>query len=60
MPFNHVPALFGVAGFALLVLFVGIHNAWDSVTYMTVKSLERRRQEKLPTPASASTTAQQP
>jgi hypothetical protein len=59
MPFNHVPALFGVAGFALLVLFVGIHNAWDSVTYMTVKSLERRRQEKLPTPASASTTAQQ-
>src|SRR3981081_4654197 len=27
MPFNHVPALFGIAAFALLVLFVGIHNA---------------------------------
>lgn len=60
MPFNHVPALFGIAAFALLVLFVGIHNAWDSVTYMAVKSLEKRRKEKLPTPASASTTAQQP
>jgi amino acid transporter len=57
MPFNHVPALFGIAAFALLVLFVGIHNAWDSVTYMTVKSLEKRRQEKPPT-ASASTTTQ--
>jgi amino acid transporter len=55
MPFNHVPALFGIATFALLVLFVGIHNAWDSVTYMAVKSLERRRKEKPPT-SSASTT----
>ncbi|HEY8831315.1 MAG TPA: hypothetical protein VIM21_02275, partial [Gemmatimonadaceae bacterium] len=27
MPFNHFPALFGVAAFALLLLFVGIHNA---------------------------------
>ncbi len=26
-------ALFGVAGAALLLLFVGIRNAWDSVTY---------------------------
>jgi hypothetical protein len=49
MPFNHFPALFGIAAFALLVLFVGIHNAWDSVTYMAVKSLERRRKEKPPT-----------
>jgi uncharacterized membrane protein YfcA len=55
LPFNHVPALFGIAVFALLVLFVGIHNAWDSVTYMAVKSLERRRQEKPPT-RSPSTT----
>jgi hypothetical protein len=57
MPFNHAPALFGIAAFALLVLFVGIHNAWDSVTYMTVKSLERRKKEKSTTP-SASTTPQ--
>jgi hypothetical protein len=26
-------ALYGVAGAALLLLFVGIHNAWDAVTY---------------------------
>ena len=26
-------ALFGVAGTALLLLFIGIHNAWDTVTY---------------------------
>jgi hypothetical protein len=55
MPFNHAPALFGIAAFALLILFVGIHNAWDSVTYMAVKSLERRKKEKSAT-ASASTT----
>jgi hypothetical protein len=26
-------AMFGVAAAALLLLFVGIHNAWDAVTY---------------------------
>ena len=26
-------ALFGVGGAALLLLFIGIHNAWDSVSY---------------------------
>jgi len=31
---NHLEmALFGVAAAALLLLFTGIHNAWDSVTY---------------------------
>ncbi len=38
LPFNHVPALFGIATFALLLLFIGIHNAWDSVTYVAVLS----------------------
>jgi hypothetical protein len=27
-------ALFGVAAAALLLLFIGLHNAWDSVTYL--------------------------
>jgi hypothetical protein len=27
-------ALFGVATAALLLLFIGIHNAWDTVTYL--------------------------
>jgi hypothetical protein len=26
-------ALFGVAGAALLLLFIGIHNAWDAASY---------------------------
>jgi hypothetical protein len=25
-----------IGGFALLLLFVGIHNAWDAVTYITI------------------------
>src|ERR1700680_4312166 len=33
---SHVPALFGVAVFTLILLFVGIHNAWDTVTYVTI------------------------
>jgi hypothetical protein len=33
---GHVPALFGVAVFTLILLFVGIHNAWDTVTYVTI------------------------
>jgi hypothetical protein len=36
LTFRHVPALFGVALFALILLFVGIHNAWDTVTYVAV------------------------
>jgi hypothetical protein len=36
LPFRHVPALFGVALFSLILLFVGIHNAWDTVTYVAV------------------------
>jgi hypothetical protein len=27
-------ALFAIGGVALLLLFIGIHNAWDSVTYV--------------------------
>lgn len=30
------PALFAVAAAALVLLFIGIHNAWDTVTYIAV------------------------
>jgi hypothetical protein len=30
------PALFSVAAASLLLLFIGIHNSWDTVTYITV------------------------
>lgn len=35
-------ALFMVSGAALLLLFIGIHNAWDIATYITVESLQVR------------------
>ena len=37
------PALFLVGAAALLLLFIGIHNAWDAVTYHV---LVRSKQEK--------------
>jgi len=36
-------ALFIVGGSALLLVFIGIHNAWDTVTYVT---FERARERK--------------
>lgn len=39
---QHMQAsLFVIAGTSLLLLFVGIHNAWDAVTYIAI---DRRRQ----------------
>jgi hypothetical protein len=34
-------ALFVIGATALLLLFVGIHNAWDTVTYIAVGGLEK-------------------
>jgi hypothetical protein len=56
IPFNDAPAFFGIAAFALLLLFVGIHNAWDSVTYMTLSSLKKRHAKNKEPPGSASAT----
>ena len=33
-----------IAAIALLLMFVGIHNAWDTVTYIAVQ--RRKEQEK--------------
>jgi hypothetical protein len=30
------PALFSIAGATLLLLFIGIHNSWDTITYIVV------------------------
>jgi hypothetical protein len=47
---NHVRvALFGVGTAALLLLFIGIHNAWDNVTYhVFVKKRGQREAERRP------------
>jgi hypothetical protein len=43
------PALFVVGGAALLLLFIGIHNAWDAVLYhVFVKRRERGGEERKP------------
>ena len=38
-PFKTREALFGVGAAALLLLFIGIHNAWDSVAYHVFGSM---------------------
>jgi hypothetical protein len=35
------PSLFVIGGTALLLLFVGIHNAWDAVVYIAVERRQR-------------------
>jgi hypothetical protein len=41
------PALFLVGTAALVLLFVGIHNAWDAVTYhVFVRRREQRETER--------------
>ncbi|HEV2579809.1 MAG TPA: hypothetical protein VGT44_03060 [Ktedonobacteraceae bacterium] len=42
LPGHAAPALFVIAAATLLLLFIGIHNAWDVVTYT---AFERPRQE---------------
>jgi hypothetical protein len=40
---SSVDALFVVGGSVLLLVFIGIHNAWDTVAYVTS---ERAREER--------------
>ena len=37
---NPTPALFVIGGTTILLLFIGIHNAWDTVTYVAITRLE--------------------
>lgn len=42
-------ALFVIAAAALLLLFIGIHNAWDTVTFLVIQRLEAAgRQDEEP------------
>jgi F0F1-type ATP synthase assembly protein I len=43
-------ALFGIATTALLLLFIGIHNAWDTVTYIAVMKPGEPARSKQPPP----------
>lgn len=45
LPRDPAPVLFVIGTTALLLLFVGIHNAWDAVTYL---ALQRREEASEP------------
>jgi hypothetical protein len=40
-------ALFVLAAVSLLLLFVGIHNAWDTVTFLVTEQAGKRRDEDI-------------
>jgi hypothetical protein len=42
LPGNPDPALFGVGAASLGLLFIGIHNSWDTVTYIAVERSQAR------------------
>jgi hypothetical protein len=46
LPFRPTTALFGLAGTSLLLIFLGIHNAWDVVTYVGVQRLAAEQAEE--------------
>jgi hypothetical protein len=47
LPSHAVDALFAVAGASVLLVFIGIHNAWDTVTYI---ALDLRKPAAAPGP----------
>jgi len=36
LPGNPAPALFVIGAVTVLLLFIGIHNAWDTVIYIAI------------------------
>lgn len=48
-------ALFVVAGVSLLLLFISIHNAWDTVTYVTLLRRQRKEEPGEPGPSGQET-----
>ena len=39
-------ALFGVGAATLLLLFIGIHNAWDTVTWLALEQIPKAKEAK--------------
>jgi hypothetical protein len=48
LPLREHEALFAVAAAALLLVFIGIHNAWDTVTFLVTTRLQRENQQAEP------------
>lgn len=45
LPAHPTWALFVVAATALLLLFIGIHNAWDTITYIAIGRREAKKDQ---------------
>jgi hypothetical protein len=45
LPGHSTPALFVTAAGLMLLLFIGIRNAWDIVTYVALEILRQGRNE---------------
>jgi hypothetical protein len=46
LPDNSSPALFIIGAVTISLLFIGIHNAWDTVTYLVTEYLPRANEGK--------------
>ncbi|MDB4889441.1 MAG: hypothetical protein JWL61_1296 [Gemmatimonadetes bacterium] len=52
---SHTEAsLFAIGATSMLLLFIGIHNAWDTVTYIAVERMAAPAAEKAPPPQQRS------
>lgn len=53
-------ALFTIAGATLLLVYIGIHNAWDTTTYVAVNRVEKPAESDDAEPASESSESSLP
>ena len=53
-------AMLAIGAAVLLLVFIGIHNAWDTVTFVTMRSGAQRREDRgkgaTPEPADSAST----
>jgi hypothetical protein len=55
LPAHAVASLFIVGAMTLLMLFIGIHNAWDTVMFIATETIPRARAEEHVAPSDQST-----
>ena len=46
LPRRPTPLLFVIGGATVLLLFIGIHDAWDTVSYIVVSRWEERNRDE--------------
>lgn len=46
VPYRPAPALYAIGGVVLLLLFIGVHNAWDVVVWVTTERHAHRERQR--------------